>query len=124
MLRSIGAVLGGYLTMALLTMAMFAALMAFGGSKEPPATPPTWFTLTVLGLGIVWAGAGGWVCAHLARDARWKHVAWLAGLVVVLGVASAFAPQESAGPGWYRFALPLIGAVGVLLGGRVRVGQA
>jgi len=122
MIRSILAVLGGYGAMVALTMAMFAVLTGFLDTEpEPGILPPTWFMLVVLGLGVLWSAAGGWVCARIADRSRWKHVGWLSSIVLTLGVLMAFAPEMDGVPSWYRFGLPIIGGVGVLLGGRVRI---
>ncbi len=121
MLRSIGAVLAGYATIVVGTLVLFAVLGATHGRPDPKLAPPLWYTLVVLAAGIVFAAIGGFVCAWVAAQSEWKHALWLAGLCLALGIASSFSPEYSVTPAWYRFGLPVVGAVGVLLGARIRL---
>lgn len=123
MLRNIGAALAGYATLAITTMLLFGVLAVVGGGAPPEGElPSTGYTLVVLVAGVLCALAGGWVCARLATpSAPWGAVVGLGALVVTLGVAMALNPTEPLLPAWYRFGLPVIGGVGVLLGGRVRL---
>ena len=144
MFRSIAAVVVGYLVMFLLVFTLFtAAYLAMG--TEAAFTPGTyevstlWVVISFV-LGLVAALVGGYVCAAIAR--RGKAPLALAALVLGLGLLFAIpvltAPQAStprAGrvpnleamqnartPGWVALLNPFVGAVGVLLGARLKRG--
>ncbi|MDO9695736.1 MAG: hypothetical protein Q7W56_13535 [Candidatus Latescibacteria bacterium] len=140
MLRAAAGLVLGYLVMAgtvviLMSLAWMATGPGFafrGGSLDTS----TGWSLLSMGLGLVCAGFGGRVAARFSSHA----VPLLAGVVFVLGLLSAFGPApdrpalekpvaelsvfEAASyavqPQWYRYAIPLVGAAGVLLGGAWR----
>lgn len=122
MIKSIFVVLGGFAAMTVATMILFAVLAQLAPdqfAKDAKAPPGTTMILVVLLGGLLSAIAGGWLTGRMAPDAIWSHVLALAGLVVVLGLLSAFMESSHAGPLWYRLALPVVGSSGVLLGGRL-----
>jgi hypothetical protein len=145
MLRSIFAVVLGYVVLAVLVMLATAPLLlAPQLAFAPDSLEPTpLFTLWSLALSLAAAVVAGLVCALAAGRAPNRAVSILAGLVLVLGIALAAAqsrrpvaehPPEaiahmsvveraslSREPAWYSFLLPFIGSGGVLLGGRLRV---
>ena len=140
--RSIAGVLLGYLVMAL---AVFTSLsLAFMGLGSDRAFRPGVYDVSALWVVIsfiVGFGAallGGWVAHRIARSTSGPLM--LAVLVAALGVAMAVLTLigEGADPGlrtggvgtfeamsyaqtpiWIMFVNPLVGAVGVLLGGGV-----
>lgn len=137
--RSILAVVAGYLAMGFLVFTLFtAAYLAMGADKAflPQSYDPSmlWIVVSFL-LGLLAAIVGGVVCAAIAR--RPRPVTALALVVVVLGVLLAFpslavvpdpAPRsgdvsnleamtKARTPSWVAFANPVVGAVGVMLGG-------
>lgn len=142
MARMIGGVILGYVVMAALIFAAFSgAYLAMGteaafqpGSYEPSSL---WIAVSFV-LGFAASAAGGWVCATVARDGRVTSI--LAAVVLLLGLALAVpalrrtAPLEprlgdvpnmeamtkAHQPGWIALLNPLIGAAGVLIGGRLR----
>lgn len=129
MLRSVGAVLAGFLlaTIIVLLSTMIAVVLML-----PPAGPgqmpePTGSYLAVnLVSGLLAAIAGGWLAARLARHAPLGHAMAVGTVMLVLGLAAA--AMESDGttgsqPGWYLYALPLLGWLGASLGGVVRSRQ-
>ena len=127
MLRSAGAVVGGYAAMAVGTILMFAVIMKARGVKMEEAmgeVPTTAFSLSILVAGMFWAMLGGWLCARIATDPSWTEVFVLAGLVVLLGAASTMSEQYQHTQIWYRIGLPVVGCVGVLLGGRLEILKA
>ncbi|MBR9990055.1 MAG: hypothetical protein KFH98_09885 [Gemmatimonadetes bacterium] len=139
--RIVGAVLLGYVAMAL---TVFLGLsLAFVGLGPDRAFRPgvfevstLWVAVSVI-VGFGAALAGGWVARRIARRATGPRV--LAGVVFVLGAALALATLAGGGPeatgprtegiGTFEamqfaqtpfrvmLANPLIGALGVLLGG-------
>ena len=142
--RIVGGVVAGYVAMfALLFIVFSAAYFALGanGAFQPGSWNPSggWIALTIV-LGFGAAIAGGYLCATIARDRRGPL--GLVGLVIVLGVLSAFpavtgADPAAAGPRpetvamfeamsnavqpvWVALLNPVLGAVGVLVGARIR----
>lgn len=147
--RSILAVVAGYLAMGFLVFALFTgAYLSMGADKafQPQSYDPSmlWIIVSFV-LGLIAAVIGGVVCAAIAK--RPRPVTALALAVVVLGVLLAFptiaaapdpAPRtgdvpnleamtKARTPAWVAFANPVVGAVGVMLGGammRRRMGGA
>jgi hypothetical protein len=127
MVRSILAVIGGYLVMAVLVVLTSVAL----GTLFPEAFPEPdsgllpadgWFGL-MLGLSFLYAFLGGYVTATIARRAEMRHALALSAIVLALGLLSAVGEQEIA-PRWFRVMTPLVGIPGVLLGSRMRALRA
>jgi hypothetical protein len=139
--RLIGAVVAGYLAVA---VAVFAGLsVAYLGLGADRAFRPgaydvsmLWIVISVV-VSFSAAMLGGWVALRIARTTRGPRV--LAAVVVVLGLALAlpvlFAAPEAAAlrsgalgnleamrqartPLWMMLLNPMIGALGVLVGGR------
>jgi hypothetical protein len=142
MLRSILAVVAGYLVFALFIFVAFTALYLLLGadaSFKPGSYHPSslWLALSTL-LGFVGTVVGGYVCAALARGGRAPLA--LAVVVLVVGLLFAFlAPKRSEGsearagdvpnmeamqkaiqPRWSALLNPFLGVAGVLVGGRLR----
>lgn len=144
MARIVGGVIAGYVAMfALLFVVFSAAYMTLGasGAFQPGSWNPSggWIALTIV-LGFGAAIAGGYVCATIARDRRGPL--GLVGLVIVLGVLSAIpaltggdpaaagprpetvpmfeAMSNAVQPAWVALLNPVLGAVGVLVGARIR----
>ncbi len=142
MMRSIGAVLLGYLTMFALVFGCFtAAFLILGpnGAFEPGTfdISPTWIVVWFV-VSLAAAIAGGFVCARISKMPKPPIV--LAGIVFVLGLLSAIpvltttvetrerpaevsnmdAMMNARQPTWIALATPVLGAFGVLVGARMR----
>lgn len=142
MVRSIIAVVVGYVVMALLVFVLFtAAYLAIGaeGAFVPGsyAVSGLWIVLSFV-LSLVAAIVGGYACAAIARGGRAPLA--LAVLVIVLGMLAAIpvltTPGEAGAragdlpnmeammrarqPAWVALLLPLVGAAGVVVGSRLR----
>lgn len=149
MLRTVAAVVVGYLTTAVwaflslsLAWVILGAGFAFAG--DGPRISTGW-TLVMLVLSLIGAVLGGWVASIIGRGPRAAVV--LAVVILVLGFAMAIYSQtlnrEAEGlqalagrspadipmleatsvavpPAWYEFLLPLVGAAGAVYGGRLR----
>jgi hypothetical protein len=139
--RTIGAVIAGYLVMFALVFVSFSlAFLVMGAAGAFAAgtyeASGLWLTTSFV-LALVAAIAGGRVAAVVGRGAR--AVRWLAVFVAVIGLAMAlpmvFTPgpanvprpdrvgvmeamQNARQPGWVALLNPVIGAIGVLVGGR------
>lgn len=142
MARAIVGVIVGYFVMMILVFLSFSgAYLVLGadGAFQPRSyeVSPLWIVLSIV-LGLVAAVAGGYVCALISKLPKPPLV--LALVVVILGVLSAipvmldtadYAPRTADVPNveammfakqpvWVVLWNPVIGAVGVLLGARLR----
>ena len=144
MVRSVIAVVVGYVVMFALVFVTFtAAYLAMGADRALQTgsydVSALWLAVG-FALSVLAAVAGGYVCAWIARR-RGPAVA-LAGLVLVLGLAMALMgalappadrPSTRTGdvgnleamkyartPTWIALINPLIGSAGVLMGARMR----
>lgn len=145
MLRTIGAVIGGYVVMFVLVFTTFsAAYLTLGadGAFHPGTYDVSvlWLAMSTV-LSVLAAVAGGLVCAIISRGGKGPPA--LAILVFVLGLAMAApvtlsppssearsadvpnmeAMMKAKSPVWVALLNPMIGAVGVLAGARLRRGQ-
>ncbi len=141
MLRSILAVVVGYIVMAAVVMLTFtAAFFAPGLVFETHGIGVTLpFLVFSLAMGAVAAALGGIVAALIAGKHARRAVLALVAIVFVLGLASAvyglfrvpptvsaeevarMTPMEKAAigqePVWYSFLVPFLGSAGILAGG-------
>lgn len=141
MLRSILAVVVGYLAMAVLAMLSFtpAFLTPDLVFETDGVGVSVGFLVFSLALGGVAAVVGGFVAALVAGKRAWLSLRALVAIVLVIGVGSAvyglfqapptrsneelarMTPMERAAlshePVWYAFLLPFIGSAGVFAGG-------
>jgi len=144
--RLIGSVVVGYIVMFCVVFLTFSgAYLALGPDRAflPGSYDASilWNVLSVV-LGFAAAVIGGMVCMMIAKDARGPK--WLAVLVFVIGIAFAI-PVLRQSPGseprpaglsmmeamgkarqtpWTALLNPVIGVLGVLVGGRGRSGTA
>ncbi len=140
--RAIGSVILGYVVMAVAIMIAFTlAWVALGadGSFAPGTyeVSVVWIVMSIV-VGLLAAILGGFVCAAIARSATPPKV--LAAIVLVLGLALAIpelggdrtpaarpaevsmseANRNAEQPVWVLLLNPLIGAVGVVVGARLK----
>jgi hypothetical protein len=142
MLRVVGGVVAGYLTMAALVSLTFSGLYRLLGAEgtfKPGSYEVTgnWLAGTLV-LNVVAALFGGLVSVSVGR--RMKSATILSSAVLALGLGAALmsfnrreplpprtevlggleAARNAVEPSWIRFSNPIIGAAGVLLGARVK----
>lgn len=147
MFRSIAGVIVGYITLAAVVFVAFSlmyAVLGVDGAYKPGSweVSTTWVVAS-LAVGVVAALLGGLVCRLISRRSRGAVVA-LAVLVAALGAVEIAvqlgkerptearpddvpmfeAAQQSWQPTWVVFANPVIGVVGVLIGGGACRGKA
>jgi len=142
MMRSLGGVVLGYLVMAaFVILSLFFASRIMGADlvfRPGVFDVSGLWIITSIVLGLIAAVLGGYVCAAVARNVGAPKM--LAVVVIVLGVvlalpvvtgdaptlpreatvASSEAMQSARQPGWLALLNPLIGAVGVLWGARLK----
>lgn len=145
MLRPLLGALVGYVTIVIWTMACLSAIWVLGGPSfafEPGTTRLTsaWAGVALL-LGFVGAFLGGWIASIGGGESGRRAAMILAAAVLAVGVWSAVArtrpkppepPRSMARlkawevsrhaiqPRWYAFLTPIVGFLGVSLGGTMR----
>ena len=138
-------VVAGYVAMfavVFLGIAVVWSILGGEGAFQPGQTEAStlWSVMNCVS-GLIAAIVGGMVATAVAKQETHVPALLLAGLVLVLGLAIAFAQLGSAppplpegkvaanltffeageiakSPAWYNFTIPWIGAIGVMLGER------
>lgn len=114
MLRTIGAVIAGYVIIAILVI--LSTILTVGLMLPNIAsTPTTSYLIVNLILGLLAAVIGGYCAALIARAKKLTPAISLAAIVFIFGLLSL--GQSSNQPVWYPYALLVIGPLGVVIGG-------
>lgn len=122
MLRSIAAVVIGFVTIGILVSLADGLL----GSAFPEAftltdgvMPPAGIMALILAYDLAFATIGGLVTSAIARRRVLLHVAWLAGLNVVFALITLALNSQlpTPLPAWYYLVVGTLGVAGALLGG-------
>ena len=118
LLRSIGALLAGFLAIVILSTVTDMALRATG--IYPPLNERMSNKLFALATAyrIIFGIAGCYLAARLAPDRPMKHALILGVVGLVLSIAGAAAMWD-AGPGWYSLAIIAIALPCAWIGGKV-----
>ncbi len=141
-----GVVVGYVVMLAVVFGLMSLAWMVLGaeGAFQPGTfqVTGTWIALSIV-VALLAAVAGGWACARITLDPR--AIRLLVGLVVVLGVIFAIpvltapagpptprpeglammeAMKQGVQPAWVALLNPALGAIGALIGSRLRTRTA
>lgn len=125
-LKSVGAILAGFLTVAILSVVTDLILETVG--ILPPATQPeayvTWMLVLAFAYRSVYTIVGGYVTARLAPSKPMLHTMILAGLGFVAATLGLIANGDKiSGQPWYPVALVVTAIPLVWLGGRLRMKQ-
>ncbi len=147
MIRTILSVIAGYAAMVILAILgiviAWNVIGAEGAFAAGTTTASTVWSLTNVFFGFLAAIGGGFVAAAIGKHPTQLPVKALAVLVLAVGLLLAFlaisaepeplpegktvaeltfteAGDVARPPGWYNFTIPLLGAVGVLLGGNLK----
>jgi hypothetical protein len=147
MAKVLAGVVAGYVVMLAVVFGLMSlawVILGAEGAFQPGtfAVTGTWIAASIV-VALVAAVAGGWTCARITPDPR--AIRLLVGLVVVLGVVFAIpvltapagpppprpeglammeAMKQGVQPGWVALLNPALGAVGALIGSRLRAGRA
>lgn len=120
-LKSIGAVLAGFITVVVLSIATDLLLETIG--VFPPATEPaayvTWMLALALVYRTVYTVAGGYVTARLAPNKPMKHAIILGLIGIVAGTAGLIATWGLTTEYWYPIALVVLALPSTWLGGKI-----
>jgi hypothetical protein len=145
MIRLVLGVVVGYVAIFLIVMVSFSVAYLTLGSERSfqPGTFDVSFIWVIISLvlGFIAAVVGGFICHLIAQNP--KASIFLAGLVLVLGLLLAIptlsqsgdqgsnvrsgdisnfeAMQQANQPAWMALINPFLGAVGVILGARIRI---
>jgi hypothetical protein len=112
-LRSLAAVVAGYLIFALSAAALFQV-----AGRDPHAPQPLWFVATAVAYGMLFAGLGGFVAARLAPIRPLLHSGGVA-FVLALGAAGSLAASPGADATWSQWTALALMAPSAWLGGRL-----
>jgi hypothetical protein len=120
-LKSIGAVIAGYLVSAVLTAVTISALgVLFPGSYQPENTG--WVVFNVI-YGCLFAVIGGYVAARLAPSRPFRHALILGILMALFATLTGYmvsvtppSPQYALQPDWYYPVLAITVLPSILLG--------
>jgi hypothetical protein len=130
MLRATGAVVVGYVAMAVIvvvgTAAAAAALVPGGmaSMQNGPSGPvPASFLALNLLVSLAGALAGGWLTVRLGNTTRFRLALILAGVTAVMAIVSALVNRGAAPgePNWYPLLIAILAMAGVLAGGWLRL---
>lgn len=126
-LRGIGAVGAGFLTIVVLSLGTDVALHAAGVFPPWGQTMGDGLFALATAYRILFSIVGCWVAARLAPDRPLRHALWLGGVGIVVSGAGAVAAATQGpalGPLWYPLALVAVtfpcAWAGGTLGGRPR----
>jgi hypothetical protein len=124
MARSIVAVVAGFLTVVVLSLATDQVLHVL--NVYPPWDQPMFdpgLNLLALTYRIVYTVLGGFVTARLAPRSPMRHVTILAVIGVIAGTAGAIVAitQADLGPNWYPIAIAVTAYPCTWLGGRLGI---
>lgn len=117
-LRTLAAVVAGYVTLAVGVVAVSALA---GALLRPAPSPTDWrLSLAFLVVAALCAALGGWVAAAVGRAAPLAS-ALLLGIACCLLGLMLVATTSDGTPLWYRIALPLVAPPAAFAGGVLRV---
>ena len=115
-LRSIAAVVGGYLVFALSAVALFQL-----SGRDPHAPQPLWFEVAAVAYGMGFAALGGCFAARIAPTRTLLH-AGLVAVVVALGASVSLVASPGAGATWSQWTALALMAPSAYVGGRLATG--
>jgi len=118
MLRTIGAVIAGYVAIGILVVITDQIFAMSDPGFKAAAMPPLYYFVISLATDTAYTVAGGALCALLARERSRSAALGLIALGEAIGLASTVMLWASV-PHWYSFALLAIYPPAVWLGSRL-----
>jgi hypothetical protein len=115
LLRSIAAVVTGYLVFGLSTAVLFGI-----ADQDPHSSASRAYMIGTILYGAVFAGIGGFLTAWMATARRMIHVAILAGIIAG-GALVSILMRSADDPLWSQIAAIVIIAPAAIVGGWLRV---
>lgn len=121
-LKSIGAVLGGFVTVFILSVVTDLVLEKLGVFPPPKeGLFITWMLILALAYRTAYTVLGGYITAKLAPTRPMKHVFILASIGTLAATVGLIATWgKGLGPEWYPIALAILAFPSVWLGGRLK----
>ena len=120
MMRSMGAVVAGYIVMVCLVVGFFRLMgliqPTYFASDNAPSTPILW-QLVVLIFDVLAAGVGGATAAWFAPYTPFRHSYWLSGIILLLGLISIPAAYLRGDSLWLGVSTGFLGSFACLAGG-------
>lgn len=125
MLRSIGAIIGGYVAYLILSIigGVILTLSFPGAVNQGVLNPTAGFLVGSLIFSVIFAIIGGYITASIAQSAEITHALALGGVMVLLGVISLVI-GSSPQPIWAQVVGLILPIPSVYLGGRMRSRRA
>lgn len=112
-LRSLVAVVGGYLIFVLSAVALFQL-----SGRNPHATQPLWFVTASAVYGMAFAALGGFAAARMAPTRALLHACSVAA-IMALGAVASLVASPSTDASWSQWTALALMAPSACLGGRV-----
>lgn len=122
-LRGLASVVVGYILMTVLVMFMTLGLVSFWPGAAEAADPPTAYVIINLLLSVFMAAVSSFATVHLAPEPKERWVGAYALVILITGTAYGASNIGGPQPTWYLFALPVLGALAIYLGGGWYIGR-
>ena len=125
MLRSVAAIVGGYLTVVLGVTTLFSfivfVILRADLSNPEPFHAPAWLLWVEVVSSPLIAVIGGYVCAWIAKRRQMHHAFVLVGVMASMSVLSAIREMGTDKPLWTSIAVGVLGCAAIPLGARLRI---
>ncbi len=122
MLKSIWAVIAGFITVVILSIGTDFILESLG--LFPPQSEPAAYTAGMLMIALIYRClytiTGGWVTARLAPDRPVRHAILLGCVGMVAGTVGVFVAWDLSPHHWYPIALVVTALPCTWLGGKMK----
>lgn len=123
MLRSIGAVVAGFVVLMVLVMLGDVVMGQLLPDLFPEGQPaPTGAYLLTMVSGTIYGIIAGYLTGLIARRRQVAHalviaaILWLVQLATIFATRGAMATEMAQPPAWYLWGMPIIGTLGLWLG--------
>ena len=123
-MRSLAAIVGGFLAYALLmgiTIMVLSIFMPAAFTDESPRTG--WAVGAELAYSVIFAAFGGYIAALIARRDEVTHAGMLATIILAMSVVNLLMSPAGANPPIYEATMIFLSAVSTVLGGVIRARQ-